>query len=206
MQHCVAMRRIGRSGTAIVGMLVFTSSCAGPQRLSRAIRDEDRALYTRALNAANGDARSAFTKWMAEERGTGTDELINSDAMLSAVRNPFDAHRDPVAVSRGAVIYEIHCGRCHGEIASGGGPSSLAEHPATSFKTLGKRIGATLHRGAPRKWFRVIRDGSGDIVEYPDGRTSAMPAFGQQLGNEQIWLVVTYLQSLEIHASRSGLR
>lgn len=203
MRLCQNMRRIGRCGAVIVGCTVFASSCAGPQRLSHAIRDEDRVAYTEALNAANGDAQSAFARWMSEERGTGADQLIQEDTALSAVRNPFDAHRDAAAVSRGAVLYEIHCGRCHGEDASGGGPSSLPDYPATSFKTFGKRIGAALHRGAPKKWFRVIRDGSGELVDYPDGRTRAMPAFGEQFTNEQIWLVITYLQSLEMHAPRS---
>jgi mono/diheme cytochrome c family protein len=49
----------------------------------------------------------------------------------------------------------------------------------------------------------VIRDGSGDLVGYADGPTLAMPPFGDQLTREQIWLVITYLQSLDIDVQRS---
>jgi mono/diheme cytochrome c family protein len=99
-------------------------------------------------------------------------------------------------------MYKIHCARCHGVNADGEGPSALPDHQATSFKTFGKRFASTLHGGAPRKWFRVISEGSGEDVDYPDGRTSAMPPFGNKLTREQIWLVITYLQSLDMHAGR----
>ncbi len=182
------------------------AGCAGPQSLSMAIHPLDEEAYTAHLNAANGDAKRGFAAWMAEERGTTAERVLENDARLSTTRNPFDAYRDPRAVSRGAVLYKIHCARCHGEDAAGNGPATLPDHPATSFKTFGKRFAATLHRGAPRKWFRVIRDGSGEMVNYPDGRSRAMPAFGDKLTREQIWLLITYLQSLDIHAPKRGMK
>ncbi|RJP36939.1 MAG: cytochrome c [Phycisphaerales bacterium] len=178
-------------------------SCAGPQPLGVAIRPVDQQTYLNYLNEENADGRSAFVRWMAGERGATADQVLADDARLSATRNPFDAHKNPQAVSRGAVIYQFHCARCHGDDARGRGPSTLPDHLATDFKTFGKRLAATLHRGAPRKWFRVIRDGDGDVVAYPDGESTAMPAFGDQLTQEQIWLAITYLQSLDVYAERS---
>jgi len=183
-------------------LLVLTPSCAGPQPLGVAIRPEDQQAYVSNLNAANGNARRAYARWMARQLDTSPESVLARDAKISTTRNPFDAHQDAQAVSRGAVIYRIHCARCHGEDARGRGPSALADHPATSFKTFGKRLTATLHRGAPKKWFRVIAEGSGDVVTYPDQTTTAMPAFGEALTREQIWLVITYLQSLDMHAGK----
>jgi len=182
-------------------MLVFLpGSCAGPQPLQRAINPRDQLEYVQFLNASNGDGRTAYAKWMARERDTTPEAILITDRALSTTRNPFDAHRDPKAVSRGAVVYKVHCARCHGDDARGHGPSTLSDHPATDFKTFGKRLAATLHRGAPRKWYRVIRDGTGDVVNYPDETTTAMPSFSNTLTREQIWLVITYLQSLDRYA------
>lgn len=208
------MNRMDRSGSRfasrelsrilLLPILVFGGSCGGPQPLSIAINQDDEAAYVAKLNAANADAKLAYAAWMAEERHASKESVLESDSELSQTKNPFKARRDHTAVSRGAVIYKMHCARCHGEDARGDGPSILPDHPAQSFKTLGKRFAVTLHGGAPRKWFRVIRDGSGDVVDYPDGRMTAMPPFGDMLTREQIWLVITYLQSLDTYASRDG--
>lgn len=208
------MKRIIRSSCVLAvnsiviitpgSMLAFVVSCAGPQPLNIAINPKDEAAYARELNAANADAKLAYANWMAGERNTSSDNILDIDARVSPTKNPFSAKRDHTAVSRGAVMYKIHCARCHGDDTRGEGPSILPDHPAKSFKTFGKRFAATLHGGAPRKWFRVIRDGSGDLVEYPEGRMSAMPAFGDKLTREQIWLVITYLQSLNSYASSDG--
>jgi len=177
-------------------------SCAGPQPLSVAINPKDEAAYLKVVNEANLNGRQAFAIWMARERGLAPDEVLQRDAELSRTRNPFDAYRDRQAVSRGAVIYKLHCARCHGDDARGHGPSVLPGHPANDFKTFGSRFAATLHRGAPRKWFRVISDGTGDEVQYPDEKTTAMPPFAKTLAREQIWLVITYLQSLDCYADK----
>lgn len=187
---------------ALPFLLVSGLGCAGPVALSIAIDPMDETAYVAALNKVNMDARDAFVQWMAAERNVAPADVLADDKKLSEKRNPFDAHRDRRAVSRGAVIYKIHCAKCHGDDARGRGPSILEDYPAKSFKSFGKRFAATLHRGAPRKWFRVIRDGSGDVVDYPDERTKAMPPFGDKLTREQAWLVITYLQSLDIHARR----
>jgi mono/diheme cytochrome c family protein len=180
----------------------FLGSCAGPQPLNVAIIPQDETEYLAFANEANLNGRLAFSNWMSEERHMSPREVLRLDAELSSTRNPFDAYRDRQAVSRGAVIYEIHCLRCHGEDARGNGPSTLEAYPANDFKTFANRFAATIHRGAPRRWFRIIRDGSGDVVQYPDEKTTAMPPFGKTLAREQIWLVITYLQSLDIYADR----
>ncbi len=179
-------------------------SCAGPQSLSVAIIPRDEADYLAFVNDADLNDRLAFANWMSKERGISPEEVLRLDAQISNTRNPFDAYHDEQAVSRGAVTYTIHCLRCHGHDARGHGPATLEGYPANDFKSFGSRFAATLHRGAPRKWFRVIRDGAGEVVDYPDGQMTAMPPFNHKLANEQIWQVISYLQSLDIHAARNA--
>ncbi len=67
---------------------------------------------------------------------------------------------------------------------------------------FGKRFAVTLHGGAPRAWFKKISEGFGAPVTYPTGPGTAMPAFKDVLAREQIWLVITYLQSLDAYAEK----
>ncbi|MCP4249943.1 MAG: c-type cytochrome [bacterium] len=189
---------------ALVVLLPVLGSCAGPQSLRVAIDPQDEVAYLQFANDANLNGRLAFANWMSQERGLSPEEVLGLDGGISPTRNPYDAYHDAQAVSRGAVIYKIHCLRCHGDDARGRGPAALPDYPANDFKTFGSRFAATLHRGAPRKWFRVIRDGAGEVVEYPDEKTTAMPSFSQTLAREQIWLVITYLQSLDVYAGRNA--
>lgn len=136
--------------------------------------------------------------WMARERSLSIAEVSDRDAHLSESRNPFDASRDREAVSLGATLYKAHCARCHGEKVDGRGPDVLPVAPRKDFHAAGTRFVVLLHRGAPRTWFRKIRDGAVALVTYADGESTAMPAFLGTLSNEHIWLVVTFLQSLDI--------
>lgn len=188
---------------AVTTLVLSAGSCAGPQPLDIAIFPQDETDYLRFVNDANLNGRMAFANWMSKERGMPPEEVLRLDAQLSSTHNPFDAHHDRRAVSRGAVVYSVHCARCHGDDARGRGPSIVAGHPANDFKTFGSRFAATLHHGAPKKWFRVIRDGAGDLVSYPDQKTTAMPSFANTLAREQIWLVITYLQSLDVYAAET---
>lgn len=184
------------------GVALGVLSCAGPQPLDVAINQPDEDAYRAHLSASAGNAASAYANWMAEERGTTAAKVLNADEQLSTTRNPFDAYRDPEAVSRGAVLYKLHCADCHADDARGRGPRMPADYPAPDFRTFGKRFASTLHRGAPKKWFRVIRDGSGEDSRDTGSGRAEMPAFGHALTREQIWLVITYLQSLDVHAQR----
>lgn len=196
-------RRSVFAGMAVL-VLLAGINCSGPQPLTKAIRASDEHAYVQRLNAANYDGRAAFFAWMADERRIDLASLETRDRSLGETRNPFDAYEDAAAVSRGAVIYKLHCARCHGEDARGRGPAALIDHPANDFHDFGNRFASTLHRGAPRRWFKSISEGYGDTLQYPDGPSRAMPAFGDKLAREQIWLVITYLQSLDAKAPRSA--
>jgi len=176
---------------------VLAGGCSGPPALSRAILPEHERAYVEAISASPESPRRGFLAWRARERSLDVSDAERQDAALSTTRNPFNANRDRDAVSLGAVIFARHCARCHGENADGRGPDVLPEAPCPDFHSPAKRFAVTLHGGAPRAWFAKIHDGYGPRVKYPTGETTAMPAFGDQLSNEQIWLVVTYLQSID---------
>ena len=65
-------------------------------------------------------------------------------------------------------------------------------------------IPATLHGGAPKTWFQKINDGYTAQATNPDGTPIAMPPFRDVMAREQIWLTITYLQSLDIDAPATG--
>ncbi|MCB9852676.1 MAG: c-type cytochrome [Phycisphaerales bacterium] len=192
----------------LVAIIVFPlvlQSCSGPVPLTDAIEPEHDSAYLEYLNAEHMDGRAAYLTWKRAESGKPIDELEHQDAALSSTRNPFDAYADADAVSRGAVLFKYHCARCHGDACRGNGPSVLPDHPANDFHAFGQRFAATLHRGAPRRWFKSITEGTGDIVSYPDEQPGpAMPAFGTKLTREQVWLLITYLQSLDARFPGTG--
>lgn len=198
------LRKQAKAVVFLVATFPFASSCSGPLPLTTAILPEHDSAYLERLNTHHFDGRTAYLTWKAEETGRSSEDLAKADEALSSTKNPFDAYANADAVSRGAVIYKYHCARCHGDDARGHGPSALATHPANDFRAFSQRFASGLHRGAPRRWFKSISEGFGDPVDYPDEpRGPAMPAFGDKLTREQIWLVITYLQTLDARAPQS---
>jgi mono/diheme cytochrome c family protein len=183
------------SAGAAVGLF---GSCRGPAALDAAIRPADEAAYFALASHADPSLREAFYQHQAESKGMTVEQARRADAAVSATRNPFHAGRDAAAVSRGAVIYRNQCARCHGFAAEGIGPDLPIYRPAMDFRRFGRRFSVTLHGGAPKKWFKVIADGvTVPAEDNESGMPLEMPAFGDVLAREQIWLVVTYLQSAD---------
>lgn len=187
-------------------LLIVGVGCSGPVPLDRAIWPQHEREYAAAQQATSGSVREAWLAYRAQEEAKPVAEFRAADETLSTTRNPFDARRDLEAVSRGALIFRDNCARCHGYGMRGNGPDMLASHPAQDFHAFGKRFAVTLHGGAPRAWFRTISEGYGPEVKYLTGTSRAMPAFGDVLAREQIWLVITYLQSLDIYARPASQR
>lgn len=86
------------------------------------------------------------------------------------------------AIEQGAQLYQAHCAVCHGVEGKGDGPqaSSLSK-PPTNLTDLAF--------GASKSGFDLY---SSLVLGVPP----AMPAFGEQLNDEQLWAIVAYLQSL----------
>jgi len=163
-----------------------------------AIRASDEQAYAASLAKHPDSPRDAFYAWKADEQNQTIEQVIDADRSLSTTRNPFNARTDPAAVSRGAVIYENHCMSCHGEDSDGNGPVAATD---TDFHSFIKRFAITLHfRDVTKKWFQTINDGS----SRRDDSDVYMPSFENVLAREQIWLMITYLQSLDMDADVSA--
>lgn len=172
-------------------------ACSGPQPLDRAIAPADESAYTQALAENKSDPSKAFLTMRASELGIDLDQAGARDLALSTTRNPFDARKDPLAVSRGAVVYKQHCADCHGQNADGRGARLTEPLTDADFHDFSHRFAVTLHGGAPRSWFKKITQGTTAETPSSDGTFAKMPALGDSLAREQVWLAITYLQSLE---------
>lgn len=197
------MRTRWRRWLFLLTGLLITWGCSGPQSLSTAIRPADEQIYQQFLEKHAQSPRTAFYEWKAGTTNRPIAAVEQADQELSTTRNPFDANRDSVAVSRGAVVYKVHCMSCHGQEVDGRGPAMVARLPRMDFHSFGKRFAVTLHRGAPRAWFRKVNEGYTSEVVNTDGSKNIMPPFQETLAREQIWLAITYLQSLDACAVRA---
>ena len=96
------------------------------------------------------------------------DQLAASDPTAAA--NPFAGNADVVKTGR-QLFLNTGCYNCHGFEAKGGGIA-----PDLTASKLD-----------PQQMFRTIHDGRPGTL---------MPAWGKQLSSDEIWKVITYLQSL----------
>lgn len=101
---------------------------------------------------------------------------------------------DSDQISQGQQLYSQYCSSCHGVNGEGQFPSAPTERDATG------RFGAPPHNGNGHTWhhgdamlIEYVRNGgislSDPVNWYP------MPAFGEQLTNEQITLTLAYIKT-----------
>jgi mono/diheme cytochrome c family protein len=82
----------------------------------------------------------------------------------------------------GKTLYEDNCAACHGEIGDGAGPEAAAlSVPATDFTDQEMMAGIS-----GEQLFQRISEGVG----------TDMPAFAEQLSEEERWILASYLRSL----------
>jgi len=90
------------------------------------------------------------------------------------LKNPHEG--DATAVATGAKLYQSYnCVDCHGVDGSGAMAPSLAD-------------GRWHFGGAPAEVFESIYQ----------GRPEGMPAWGSLISEDQVWLLVTYVRSLQV--------
>lgn len=107
--------------------------------------------------------------------------VVAAEGEASGPLNPFTA--SSAVIDSGRTTYQNHCVSCHGATGQGDGPQaiSLPWQPAnlTEHMVIGKHTDGQV--------FLWVQNG------IPN---SAMPAFGQDLSEEEIWQLVTYLRTL----------
>lgn len=180
----------------IAGLAVLVgclSGCsAGPMSIEVALRRYDVNPYRPAIKVESASARADYLRMRADEEGIDPAEMrLRDDALL---QNPFKASDDR-ALALGGLIFSVYCSDCHGLDADGQGWEALKDRPPKDFGSFWTRVGVALSGGPPANWFERTHDGYGPTVKYLDGKMQAMPAFGDKLTREQIWMVLTYLAS-----------
>jgi len=129
-----------------------------------------------------------------------------------ALDNPLEPTGDQL--SQGRALYETErgghsCASCHGAKGDGRGPDSAALTPPPRDFTCA----ATMQALSDGQLFWIIENGSGvyhqpsrqgaQQVPRPGRRETptAMTAYGRQLSEAEIWLLVLYIRSLAPSAS-----
>jgi copper transport protein len=100
-------------------------------------------------------------------------------APRSRTINPIAATEDSIVA--GAAIYESYCLSCHGASGLGDGPGGEGMRPPPVDFTRGH---ALVHTDV--EWFMMIENGKPN---------TEMPAFGDELSDEEIWHVINYVQT-----------
>jgi mono/diheme cytochrome c family protein len=98
--------------------------------------------------------------------------------------NPFEGQAD--AATAGQQIYAANCASCHGDTGKGDGPAAASLDPKPAH------LDATVKETTPAYLHWVIAEGGAAA-----GLSSAMPAFKGALSDEDIWRVVTHIQTFE---------
>lgn len=95
---------------------------------------------------------------------------------------------------RGRPIYARDCARCHGPDGRGGPMAPMLPVPPGNLADR-----ALLQTRTAKQLFEVIKQGGS-----AQGLSPAMPGFGKQLSDEQIWDTVAYVRTLPEAASATG--
>lgn len=100
---------------------------------------------------------------------------------------------DAVQVAAGNDVYVTHCAQCHG--------AKLEGQPNWRIRKSDDKLPAPPHDETGHTWhhsdellFGIIKHGM--VPPYaPQGYQSDMPAFGEQLSDEDIWAVLAFIKS-----------
>ena len=159
--------------TLVAGAALLTQ---GNTRLSRAQVPARAPTAPAAPTQASAQAQSSAGADLAGRFVSHAEHIqpgmVTPPAGL-ALRNPHEG--DPNAVATGAKLFVAYnCLDCHGADGSGAMGPSLAD-------------GRWHFGGAPAEVFESIYQ----------GRPEGMPAWGSLISTDQIWLLVSYVRSLE---------
>ncbi len=89
--------------------------------------------------------------------------------------------------AEGKKLYATYCSSCHGDNGKGDGPASKA----FSVKAGDHTNGTIMNSVSDKFLFEIISKGGGTV-----GKSTFMPAWGNQLGEKQINDLIAYIRSI----------
>jgi cytochrome c oxidase cbb3-type subunit 3 len=166
-----------RSTAGVLGLVTLVAAVVLAQantRLSRA--QEPVRAGSRAPSSVQAQAPAAGGADLAGRFVSHTEHIqpgMVTPPVGLVLRNPHEG--DPAAIATGAKLFiAYNCMDCHGADGSGAMGPSLAD-------------GRWHFGGAPAEVFESIYQ----------GRPEGMPAWGSLISADQIWMLVSYVRSLE---------
>lgn len=110
----------------------------------------------------------------------------------TAQASPADpSNRDQVRA--GAVLYVEHCAECHGAALEGAENWQDSTEDGTYLPPPHDDSGHTWHH-SDKVLFEYVKLGGDELFkDYPD-IISAMPGFGDQLTDEEIWAILAFIK------------
>lgn len=114
--------------------------------------------------------------------------LISCGEAPITAADPANEH----AVNLGETLYAENCAACHGD--------QLQGQPNWKVKNADGTLPAPPHDDSGHSWhhadqllFSYTKLGGAGVL--PEGTNSAMPAFGEDLSDEQIWAILSFIKS-----------
>jgi len=100
--------------------------------------------------------------------------------------NPFDSPT-PDGLREGVVLYQKNCRPCHGAVANGNGPLARG----LRLRPVDFTDGGTIASVVAAYPFWRIREGHRTLPPIATPWNSAMPSWGTQLDDDEIWRIVS---------------
>ena len=152
------------------------------------------ALGWYAWNNARGNRRDALPGLIASLLVVGIGLYVGAQSLNAAptlgnadVRNPYPPTEQSIAT--GKRIFDTHCAVCHGDTGRGDGPAAAALRPPPADLRVHMAAGHT-----DGQLFDWVTNG------FPG---TAMPAWKDQLTEEERWHVLNYIRTFAPQAARA---
>lgn len=152
---------------------------------SAALRRRRPLRFYRDVVASMKITALLFLSLSAFSLNAGAAAPADVSAATSADAPALHPNRDSPAASleRGRIAFEHYCSLCHGKSGEGNGRAARLYTPPPANLTISDKNAS---------YKELIVRGGGAVL----GRSAAMPAWNQELTEEQIGDIVNFLQSL----------
>lgn len=108
------------------------------------------------------------------------------EKLKNPLRNPDGTVKDPKVIEEGSVLYQRNCGPCHGTAAAGDGPMGWGFR----LKPVNFRDPGTIGTLVEAYLFWRIKEGGPSLPPEASPWDSAMPAWKEELSDEEIWKII----------------